>query len=183
MVIKTFLFVMTVIIIAFTIIKRMNDALHKTRVEMFSSEYKYNLVTGLSLDYSGQHAIQKLEETVRYFSNPLEMINTKDLSIISANNKASSKLSEQVFQKDHELLQQRKEMYFMKQKTNSAKKLLASGETHGLMAPDLDQNFDGQWIGNYCPSKCGNGYKTGLMVGPRRHGTSFYGPAAVVVVE
>jgi hypothetical protein len=90
---------------------------------MFSSEYKYNLVTGLSLDYSGQHAIQKLEETVRYFSNPLENIQTQDLPTICENN--------QVFQKDHELLQQRKEMDFLKQKTKNAKMRVACGETTG----------------------------------------------------
>lgn len=98
---------------------------------MFSSEYKYNLVTGLSLDYSGQHAIQKLEETVRYFSNPLECIQTQDLPTICENNQAAQKLSEEVFQKDHELLQQRKEMYFMKQKAKSAKMRVACGETTG----------------------------------------------------
>jgi hypothetical protein len=98
---------------------------------MFSSEYKYNLVTGLSLDYSGQHAIQKLEETVRYFSNPLENIQTQDLPTICENNQAAQKLSEEVFQKDHELLQQRKEMDFLKQKTKNAKMRVACGETTG----------------------------------------------------
>jgi hypothetical protein len=53
-----------------------------SRIECMNSHYKWKLVTATSVDYIGQKATTKLDETVRFFNNPLHGIEGDDTSDI-----------------------------------------------------------------------------------------------------
>ena len=49
-----------------------------SRVKCMNAQYKWKLVTSTSVDYVGQKATTKLDETVRFFTNPLKTTTEDD---------------------------------------------------------------------------------------------------------
>lgn len=68
-----------------------------SRIDCMNSHYKWKLVTGTSVDYIGQKATTKLDDTVRFFNNPLAGFEGEDTSdIINLNCEYEEVSQEQV---------------------------------------------------------------------------------------
>lgn len=70
-----------------------------SRIECMNSHYKWKLVTGISVDYMGQKATTKLDETVRFFNNPLHGIEGDDTSDITNLNLEYEEISQEQVEK------------------------------------------------------------------------------------
>jgi hypothetical protein len=83
------------------------ETVKKSRVAVVTQRYKKDLAIRTEPDYCGQGVIQKLQDNVRYYDNPMLIIEDNELEQVVAANKEDEKNMEDMLKKQGQSLQQR----------------------------------------------------------------------------
>jgi hypothetical protein len=96
-----------VIICALFFSSQLLETVKKSRVEANTLRYKKDLAIRTEPDYCGQGVIQKLQENVRYYDNPMLIIEDNELAQVIAANKEDDNRMEDMLKKQGQSLEQR----------------------------------------------------------------------------
>jgi hypothetical protein len=118
-----------------------------SRIECMNSHYKWKLVTGTSVDYVGQKATTKLDETVRFFNNPLNGIEGDDTSDIINLNCEYEEISQEQVEKQLvalKLAHETQQIQFqVTQAKQVSKEFIKNRGGDGLAYDDVSSELDG----------------------------------------
>jgi hypothetical protein len=96
-----------IIICALFFSSQLLETVKKSRVMVITQRYKKDLAIRTEPDYCGQGVIQKLQENVRYYDNPMLIIEDNELEQVVAANKEDEKNMEDMLKKQGQSLEQR----------------------------------------------------------------------------
>jgi hypothetical protein len=96
-----------IIICAMFFSSQLLETVKKSRVAVNVLRYKKNLAISTEPDYCGQSVIQKLQENVRYYDNPMMVIEAAELEQMIAANREADLRQEQIYEKEGQSLEQR----------------------------------------------------------------------------
>jgi hypothetical protein len=96
-----------VIVCALFFSSQLLETVKKSRVVVNTLRYKKDLAIRTEPDYCGQGVIQKLQENVRYYDNPMLIIEDNELAQVIAANKEDDNRMEDMLKKQGQSLEQR----------------------------------------------------------------------------
>jgi hypothetical protein len=118
-----------------------------SRINCMNSHYKWKLVTGTSVDYVGQKATTKLDDTVRFFKNPLAGMEGKDTTDIITLNCEYEEVSQEQVEKQLvalKLANETQQVQFQVTKAKQvSKEFLKDRTSEGLAYEDVCSELEG----------------------------------------